>query len=363
MSFASRRTMLALDLRTDTAHRRPPVSSQHDPLSHDPLLSFEAEAVPAGVAPTEPVPDRRTPGTRLAVPLVGLLMVLVLTLAGVRAWSTAATSSAVAVRTGTVDMTSLPGGAAVTIDGQARGVTPLHLSLTAGPHLAEVTSDGVRSSLLLTVEPDVALRQHVAFALGTSPLPTVGASPPASAAANAAPVPVGEHRVVGIEGTGASPAGAAPVGAAGTAAGGAAAAAPEIGWAQITVPIEIVLSERGRVIPPNASGRFRLTPGYHDLDVTNSTLDFRSTLGLTVAAGRTTRAVVGLPSGSVSINALPWANVSIDARAIGVTPIGNLSIPIGLHEVIWRHPEFGERRQTITVTERAPVGVGMDFTK
>jgi hypothetical protein len=112
-----------------------------------------------------------------------------------------------------------------------------------------------------------------------------------------------------------------------------------------------------------ASGRIALSPGEHVLQLTNASLDFRATLRLAVASGRTTTEPVRLPNGQVSINALPWANVSIDDRSIGITPLGNLSLPIGLHEVLWSHPQFGERRQTVTVTERSPVGVGMDFTR
>jgi hypothetical protein len=31
--------------------------------------------------------------------------------------------------------------------------------------------------------------------------------------------------------------------------------------------------------------------------------------------------------------------------------------------VVWRHPQLCERRQTVTITGRTPVGVGMDLTK
>jgi hypothetical protein len=53
--------------------------------------------------------------------------------------------------------------------------------------------------------------------------------------------------------------------------------------------------------------------------------------------------------------------VSIDGRPVGTTPLGNLSLPIGSHEVVWRHPEFGERRRTITVAARSPLRIGMEF--
>jgi hypothetical protein len=41
--------------------------------------------------------------------------------------------------------------------------------------------------------------------------------------------------------------------------------------------------------------------------------------------------------------------VFIDGNPVGETPIANLALPIGTHQVVFRHPELGERRQTIVV--------------
>ena len=52
----------------------------------------------------------------------------------------------------------------------------------------------------------------------------------------------------------------------------------------------------------------------------------------------------------MAVNALPWAEVSIDGERVGETPIGSVQVPIGTHEVVFRHPDLGERRTTATVT-------------
>jgi hypothetical protein len=57
-----------------------------------------------------------------------------------------------------------------------------------------------------------------------------------------------------------------------------------------------------------------------------------------------------------------WAEVSVDGRSIGQTPIGNLSVSFGTHEVVWRHPEHGERRQIVLVGSQA-VRLGVDWTR
>ena len=41
--------------------------------------------------------------------------------------------------------------------------------------------------------------------------------------------------------------------------------------------------------------------------------------------------------------------VWINGKSVGETPIGNLSLPLGQNEIIFRHPQLGEHRQTVTV--------------
>ena len=72
---------------------------------------------------------------------------------------------------------------------------------------------------------------------------------------------------------------------------------------------------------------------------------------------------VMLPMGSIAINAIPWAEVWVDGDKAGDTPIGNLSVTIGKHEVTFRHPEFGEAHQTVTVTLSGPARLSVDLRK
>jgi hypothetical protein len=65
----------------------------------------------------------------------------------------------------------------------------------------------------------------------------------------------------------------------------------------------------------------------------------------------------------VSVNAIPWANVFIDGQSAGETPLGNLSVPIGPHEFVFRHPQLGEQHRVIMVTIREPMRLSVDLTK
>ena len=68
-----------------------------------------------------------------------------------------------------------------------------------------------------------------------------------------------------------------------------------------------------------------------------------------------------MPQGTINLNAAPWAEVFIDGKRVGETPIGNLSIAIGAHEVLFRHPQLGEKRQAVSVTLKAPVRLSVDM--
>jgi hypothetical protein len=60
---------------------------------------------------------------------------------------------------------------------------------------------------------------------------------------------------------------------------------------------------------------------------------------------------------------VPWAEVWIDGERVGDTPIGNLQAKIGTREIVFKHPELGERRTTATVTLKEPVRISMDLRK
>ena len=53
----------------------------------------------------------------------------------------------------------------------------------------------------------------------------------------------------------------------------------------------------------------------------------------------------------------------IDGRDLGQTPIANIAVTVGTHEIVFRHPQFGERRQTVVVTTKEPQRIAVDLTK
>jgi hypothetical protein len=53
--------------------------------------------------------------------------------------------------------------------------------------------------------------------------------------------------------------------------------------------------------------------------------------------------------------------VWIDGQQIGETPLSNVRVPIGSHELVFRHPELGEKPVRAVVTAGAPNRVSVDL--
>ena len=125
-------------------------------------------------------------------------------------------------------------------------------------------------------------------------------------------------------------------------------AGSRIGGVRVSSAIDLQVFQDGRLLGSTA-GPIAINEGPHELELVNETLGFRSRQTVNVRAGQLAAVSVPVPNGRVSINAVPWAEVVIDGNAAGQTPLANLSLPIGSHEIVFRHPQFPEQRQTIVV--------------
>ena len=203
-------------------------------------------------------------------------------------------------QTGQLRVDSDPEGATVIVDGVPRGTTPLTVAdLTPGP----------REIVLQTAAGSV---RH-----------TVNIQAGATSSLNAAaPAP-------------------------------SASETPTWGWITATAAFPVEIRIGGKVLG-GAGERIRMAAGRHQVELVNEDAGFRSVRTIEVVPGKVTR--VGIdkpPAGMVNVNAAPWAELWIDGRRIGETPLANLSIPAGEHEVVFRHPQLGEKRQVLRVNPGA----------
>jgi hypothetical protein len=135
------------------------------------------------------------------------------------------------------------------------------------------------------------------------------------------------------------------------------------GGVRIVAPIELKVLQGDRVLGSSADGPIVATAGTHQLELINTALGFSVRRAVTFRAGQITNVDVAVPQGRVSVNAQPWAEVLIDNRPVGETPLANLNVPLGEHDIVFRHPELGERRQRITVRADAPTRVSASFER
>ena len=121
--------------------------------------------------------------------------------------------------------------------------------------------------------------------------------------------------------------------------------------------------EGNTLLGTTRSQRLSLPAGSHELRLVSNALNFETTINVEIPPGVGITTRVATPNGTLSLNAVPWANVSLDGKSLGTTPVMNLSVPAGSHEVTWRHPQLGERRQTVVVTARGPVTLVTDLRR
>lgn len=342
----------------------------------DPLLAFKSEqpVVPAAAA-------RRLPRHVLviAVSLIAISVLAAATAWGWNVWKTAKTVEATPASTGTAMFSSTPNGAVIMIDGIARGTTPVRLSLPVGAHTVEIRSGSASRTLPLTIDAHAVVSQYIELAVNeNSPggRLEVGSEPPGAQVRidgvlrGVAPlvVPdlrVGKHELAVSSGdtvvtrTVNVTSGATATLVVSTRGAPIASA----GWLTINGPFDVEVFEGGRLLGTSRSDRLMMPIGSHEVELANVELEFRDRRTVQIVGDKTASLSISRPNGSLSVNAVPWADVLVDGRAIGTTPLANVAVPIGSHEVLWRHPQLGERRQTVAVKAQSPTRIGMDFSK
>jgi PEGA domain-containing protein len=285
------------------------------------------------------------------------------------------------VRPGTLSIDTRPTGAEITIDGQLRGLTPLTVSLAQGAHQIVVRRGADERVVPLTMSSGGQVAQYFDLKAPEPAAPVAGrifvATDPAGAkvvvdgqARGVSPVTiadlsVAEHRI-NVTGATGSADRVVTVEAGGTTSvvfSLPKVSAPVAGWLTVNSPFEVQVLERDEIVGTSGSAKIMLAAGPHEIVLVNRNLSYQETRKIDLPAGKVAAIRVDPPKASVSANARPWADVTVDGTAVGQTPLANLTMTIGTHQVVFRHPQYGERRQTIVVTAKGPNRIAVDFTK
>jgi hypothetical protein len=310
----------------------------------------------------------------LALTAVGVLAVAGAVFAGL-------TLRVPAPATGSLVVESDPQGAEVVMDDVVQGMTPLTLTLPAGTHPVVVRRGNNIRQLNVEIAGGDAKSYYVAWTEGaaagiaaaTGSLSVVS-DPPGStvivdgSSRGETPLTIhdlapGRHDVQ-VRGSGATYQRSVQVDAGATASlvvGGAPAAGAPWGWITLQTPFPVQVLEDGRLVGTSEIDRIMLAPGNHQLEFVNDQFGFRQSSRTSVTAGRGGPVSLTIPRMAMNINALPWAAVFIDGAPVGDTPLANVMLPIGDHEIVFRHPQLGEKRQMARLTQREPVRVSVDM--
>jgi PEGA domain-containing protein len=208
---------------------------------------------------------------------------------------------------GRLSIVTDPAGARVEVDGRPQGMSPVVIDgLAAAEHRIAVTSDSGAVERTITVADGVMT--EVVFSLPRS-------------------------------------------------------AAPVAGWVAVASPFPVDVIEHDEVVGTSGSAKIMLAAGKHEVLLRNQSLGYETPHTVTVAPGRIVSLAVDPPNGLLNVNARPWADVLIDGETVGQTPLSNLALPVGSHQITFRHPQLGERTEQIVVTTRGVNRVGVDLNK
>jgi hypothetical protein len=280
---------------------------------------------PFNVPPPPAVPAPRARGRAHLKWLAAAAALVVLATAGVAGYKTFAREAVPALAT--LSVQSNPPGVPVFVDGVERGTTPTRVTLAPGPHILELRR-GVPRVIPVTLTAGADVSQYLEFV--EAPMSNdVPMSQPEAPAPAPDPPP--------------APAGLLA------------------GWVSVKLPFVADIWEKGKLLGTTEAERLMLAAGAHELEFVNQALGLKLTRTVQVGPGRVTPLSLVLPRGSVNLNAAPWAEVWLDGVRVGETPIGNLAVPIGPHEIVFRHPQFGEKRHAVSVSAGAPVRVSVDM--
>ncbi len=142
-----------------------------------------------------------------------------------------------------------------------------------------------------------------------------------------------------------------------------APAPPRSGGFRVSAPVELHVLDGERVLGSSREGPIIARAGRHQFEFVNSVIGYRVRREVDIRPGQIAALSIAIPNGTLNVNATPWAAVWIDGTPQGETPLGNISILPGEHDIVFRHPQLGERREKIIVRPDMPARVAVNMQR
>jgi len=269
---------------------------------------------------------------------------------------------------GRVRVHSDPPNALITVDGRLRGHTPAVLRLPPGEHHVEVQIGGSARSKNITVQAQAETTekfvlpeagQRGGFRITTYPSPgriTIDGKYRGGSPLTITDLEPGTHTLA-VETT----LGVQEQDVVVRAGAVAGLAVPTASWVTVNAPFDLNVLEDGRLLGNTASGPVLVRPGRHNLEFANKDLGVKLRQVIDVALGQIMTVPLELPTGIANVYADETAEVFVDGEKAGETPLSGLRLPLGPHEVVLRHPKYGELRYSLRITLASPARLSATF--
>jgi len=126
-------------------------------------------------------------------------------------------------------------------------------------------------------------------------------------------------------------------------------------------PIPLQVFENERFLGSTGAGPVSAPVGVHDLELVNTELGYRTYQRVTVVEGQVVPLTITPPLGHLRITAVASTQVWVDGRLAGETPLGDVTLSAGAHTITFRHPELGERIESVMVRPGAVTQLSATF--
>ena len=267
--------------------------------------------------------------------------------------------------TGDLIVETVPDGLEVFVDNALRGRTPMSVTLPAGDHVLELRGKGLTRTLPVRIAPGVRAEERLSWPLSartgrlrvesepTKANVSIDGQPRGVTPLTVEDLPARAHTLV--------------VQARGGRVERSVTIEPEQtttvkvpvfpGWMKVFSPFDLRIFEGGRLLGNTDVDRIMLRAGRHTVEFVNEELGYRVVRQVDITPGTLTPVSMEPANGTLEIDAPPGFEVWLDGESVGQTPLAPLQVPLGTHDVRLTHPQSGEQRRTVVVTQREPARV------
>ncbi|MBI3490684.1 MAG: PEGA domain-containing protein [Acidobacteria bacterium] len=127
------------------------------------------------------------------------------------------------------------------------------------------------------------------------------------------------------------------------------------GWLTLYSTFDLVATEAGHEIPQDEHHQLLLSPGPHDLRFENRALGYEETRHVDMKPGEVASLSIAPPRSTLTVTSSAPAQVWLDGKLLGDTPLGAVPIDLGTHAVVLKRADGETRELSVTVTTKPVV--------